>query len=713
MKKLLLIGLMLVFVVAIFADIQRPNSRQPIPMKERLVQSKTVRHNRETAPTPEWSFILNPETIDLTLYDYQFGSYDGTSVAYQSVGDAFYLTYMSQTTGNERHQSYAYVNSSTGDISTFTRMTNSTDNEGFGTVAIDQASGNPFIAWHSKYTGQNTETSVHIAIDAYSFYGQPGYPVPYQTIVNNSASTPHEKFYWPVVQVGDSPLADKKRVFVFCSNGGNRIADTNPSSNVLLAYADYDLSDLDTGEALNLTWNYIRFPYLELIHNNITSARAFPSYVVKDNYVVIGGFALCDSGLVDSTGTEIYPPHNMFYLISDNYGEPGSWDTETIVSERNLDAPMDQGHVPDTAIEGYTDFKISDSNCNHKSMYFDNLNRIHFTGCYSVGFNVSGEAKYWPKTQYIKDVSYDVVNRELSVYDLYPQGDFPKDNQLLIPWDFNEDGEVDSFYTNPDDPEDVNNGSWLFSETMIPMPYYDADSWFHYNYFRNTKTTADGWMAALWQDVSKSYAFNIDADDEYAQFQNVPETYICFSADNGNHWSSPIILNSIATPEFGDMIPTFFYLGDNIQKIDDDYGKVSMMFLDDNSFGSFVQAHGPNDGGYVKFAQLKVKFSDLVGNQDVPTNVKPAMLSQNYPNPFNPVTTIKFNMPKADKVNLSVYNVKGQLVKTLVNGIATAGNNEIRWTGVDNNNKSVSTGVYFYKLETSNHKEMKKMLLVK
>ena len=85
----------------------------------------------------------------------------------------------------------------------------------------------------------------------------------------------------------------------------------------------------------------------------------------------------------------------------------------------------------------------------------------------------------------------------------------------------------------------------------------------------------------------------------------------------------------------------------------------------------------------------------------------------NYPNPFNPSTTIAYSIPNDGKVGLKVYNIKGQLVKTLVRGEQQAGSYEAVWNGKDNNKKSVSSGIYFYKLSTKDKTIMKKMLLLK
>lgn len=88
-------------------------------------------------------------------------------------------------------------------------------------------------------------------------------------------------------------------------------------------------------------------------------------------------------------------------------------------------------------------------------------------------------------------------------------------------------------------------------------------------------------------------------------------------------------------------------------------------------------------------------------------------LTQNYPNPFNPSTTVRFNLPQKQFVNLAVYSADGRLVATLVNESRSAGPHEIEWDGRDDLGREVSSGVYFYRLEAGSIKESKRMVLVK
>ena len=88
-------------------------------------------------------------------------------------------------------------------------------------------------------------------------------------------------------------------------------------------------------------------------------------------------------------------------------------------------------------------------------------------------------------------------------------------------------------------------------------------------------------------------------------------------------------------------------------------------------------------------------------------------LYQNYPNPFNPFTIIRFDLPESAYVKLQVFNLKGQLVKTLVKEDMNAGEQDVCWDGENENNKPVSSGVYFYKLNAGEFSQTRKMILLK
>jgi hypothetical protein len=99
-----------------------------------------------------------------------------------------------------------------------------------------------------------------------------------------------------------------------------------------------------------------------------------------------------------------------------------------------------------------------------------------------------------------------------------------------------------------------------------------------------------------------------------------------------------------------------------------------------------------------------------ITNGEIP---KVFSLSQNYPNPFNPTTKINFTLPKQENVSIKIYDIMGREVYTLVNMKMTPGEYEAIWTSINNDGKSVASGVYFYRIVAGSFVESKKMILVR
>lgn len=130
----------------------------------------------------------------------------------------------------------------------------------------------------------------------------------------------------------------------------------------------------------------------------------------------------------------------------------------------------------------------------------------------------------------------------------------------------------------------------------------------------------------------------------------------------------------------------------------------------DNSFGSVVyNSDGQKDGSY-HFKFIVVNTGVEPGIPEIPTNYG---LSANYPNPFNPRTVIKYQLPKADNVKISVYNIKGQLIKRLVDEKKEAGYHNVIWDGTDAEGRLVGSGIYLYRIECDEYNASRKMILLK
>jgi hypothetical protein len=89
----------------------------------------------------------------------------------------------------------------------------------------------------------------------------------------------------------------------------------------------------------------------------------------------------------------------------------------------------------------------------------------------------------------------------------------------------------------------------------------------------------------------------------------------------------------------------------------------------------------------------------------IPLTPKEFSLEQNFPNPFNPSTTIRYSLGHSAEVSVTIYNVLGQVVRTLVSEFNSIGTHEVEWDGKNNSGNLVSSGVYFYKITAKSNGE--------
>jgi flagellar hook assembly protein FlgD len=110
---------------------------------------------------------------------------------------------------------------------------------------------------------------------------------------------------------------------------------------------------------------------------------------------------------------------------------------------------------------------------------------------------------------------------------------------------------------------------------------------------------------------------------------------------------------------------------------------------------------------------LKITFpTTAVTTRSTTTLPQNPTLEQNYPNPFNPETKISFELPKASRVVLKVFNLQGQEIRTLLNEEKPAGAFEALWDGKDNAGRQMPSGTYLYRIEAQGLVQTKKMVLL-
>ena len=108
---------------------------------------------------------------------------------------------------------------------------------------------------------------------------------------------------------------------------------------------------------------------------------------------------------------------------------------------------------------------------------------------------------------------------------------------------------------------------------------------------------------------------------------------------------------------------------------------------------------------------IELNYLDIAGeNGNHPTGIS---LHQNYPNPFNPITTLRYDLPEDAMVTITITDMIGRLVKTLINDQQTAGYKSIQWNAINNLGEPVSTGLYLYTVQAGEFKQTKKMVLLR
>jgi hypothetical protein len=134
--------------------------------------------------------------------------------------------------------------------------------------------------------------------------------------------------------------------------------------------------------------------------------------------------------------------------------------------------------------------------------------------------------------------------------------------------------------------------------------------------------------------------------------------------------------------------------------------------------GTFNQAGDEASGTWIAVmsgtncsGDWEATFTDVeeLGNT-ITTGFK---IAQNYPNPFNSATTISYDISKTRHVELTIFNILGQKIETLVNCRQPAGSYQIQWDGQDNAGREVASGIYFYRLKAGEFAQIRKMILMK
>ena len=245
---------------------------------------------------------------------------------------------------------------------------------------------------------------------------------------------------------------------------------------------------------------------------------------------------------------------------------------------------------------------------------------------------------------------------------------------------------VDTFYTGAAVfPGDANNDGVVDERDILPMGLY----WGNEGPQRDSADISWGMKPAhvfklgqRWTPLASVYADadglgSVDALDICAVTENWAQTHQAAHADDND-----MVDIAAALKRFEKNVPRQMYAA--LIDCPESEGKENVMKMLESLLGEPVE-------------NLPMTYQ----------------LYQNYPNPFNPSTTIKFYLPRAGRVTLSIYNIMGQKVAVLLDGYLEKGPGETIWDGVDQSGKPVATGIYFYRLQSNEVSITKRMLLLK
>jgi len=177
------------------------------------------------------------------------------------------------------------------------------------------------------------------------------------------------------------------------------------------------------------------------------------------------------------------------------------------------------------------------------------------------------------------------------------------------------------------------------------------------------------------------------------------------SNSGGNYWSLISFIANNRKLRFNN--PTFAYKNYN-----NNYRHNIWLRGWGGGYVQVVEASGNTAGDNFEWDPYNaIYWTSKTNNIDVEIPQNSITQINNYPNPFSSSTTINFQLGNRSKVNLTVFNVKGQLIRKLIDSKVKPGTHAVVWDGFDENNQKVPSGTYFYKLNTNKCNIVKKMIL--
>ena len=735
--KLLFISLLLLFVFGL-SGIQDAS----VAKRSHTVQAL---FDGDRTPPPYYFSIL-PTQIRFTGYDYFPAGYNShvLNVLPQSMGGGYAGAYHALQTPTSQRRVFKFRTNASGALISDNQVGTSSVNQGFPTLLYDYTTDNYFIAWHE--TG-NSGSALDVKLFSGYFYD--GIPGPWdgiQMVIDNPITINNinnNQFILPQICIGPSPITGKQRLYVMGKN--NTSHTLGPCSNVYIAYADFSDYDIEMGTPLAFSYTHIAQMNLWNI-DSTTHRQPQVAMIAGDNgkLYVIGYHTH-----TGADGIEITEPE-MDVFINDNYGS-GNW------RGVNWDSA-----IPITAPNGpqYT-FRLR--NTSSFNVVKDNLGRLHLPGIWACRDN---GGYYHPYHDFVKEMVFDTSFELFQLRDIYPRSQngsahfnpwegssttyynpYPHWDHNLFGLDMktklnhqkmtnaNSDGMMACVWQDTQIPTastpqinisiSGNNGNqWSDPIILSPLSVPELASQNPMYVYPANKITLAGYHNSY--AIGKLGLFYLD-DFSWGPQSIAPEAQ---TYDGGNLMLAEItiqfpnfgtgehVLNLSIRDESGNPIPNAdVYLGAS-NYVADTNGNLSIGELCMGSWDLMISKSGYQD------YETQINFDDAQGlNLEITLQNELSTGEQNpqaqrgiaaiYPNPFNPHTTISYFMPQRGRLKLAIYNIKGQKLATLFDGIASAGEHKLSYDGKSDKGQSLPSGIYFLRYHSDTYQQSEKLILMK
>lgn len=766
MKKIFILLMLIVCTKSIFADTETFLNMQS------LDEISLKAYQSQTSWEAPFEFSTNPTSLRTNYYDYFLASH-GSMPMKRTITpylNGSWLIYAAKEFPSANLRTYkAFIPLVYNDIYDSTNAAFGSNDlwEESPSLALTEG-GRPFLTYQTDldfpapddpyleigfgYDAVIGSAALGMNSQVYSVFDSP------LNIDVNGESHQISELLNPTIQVGPSPVDGHQRVYICGQNSAHNTEYS--SANIVIFYNDFTEQEIEyelfTGEG----WEYTTIPELNEWNNSTTDCRKpFMAFRVFQDVIYYVGYHEAVDFQLDHKNIIAEPSIDVF--ACDNYGQ-GQWVKHSVWDSFQSYNPnfvnptgyhtgqfMEREYF-DTAINDLDDddMYIGIGQSSHFNVGLDGMGRLHIPALFT---QKTYSGYYYPELHTIKEIIFDPWNDDFTIQEVYPQSENPifpvqwtspnggltvqDDRAPWYWWDADSDGiydEVldDGTWDNIDDnitQADTDYWGMPLLKTIWPFQYWDEHALTDnsllpkLNHLSITNTNYDRMMAILWHDTQKSRLYNQDPQKyaELAPFEETIETKIAFNYSMGLAWSDPISLNNVETPELAGQNPSFAYLSSEIDSFNDSwlnpFGKLYLVYNDDTSYGSSVLGIGQETEGSIKYARLNIDFDDAPiftenANNDIASNN--GVLYQNYPNPFNPETTISFNIKNPGHVQLEIYNIKGQKVKSLINEYREAGNHSIVWKGTNENKQQVASGIYLYKIRSGKFSSTRKMILI-